>query len=356
MSLERLLAQRRQKMWNSLEGDVEVIVLVTNARFTKTNDLEHPFRPHSNMLYLSGHGEPEILVLLFKNEASPRVISDNFRDALRELKSKRVAYSYDANTFHPSKDASHAAVHSLIQSDPSWNDCTDAIFRLRVRKNEAEVAKMRVACRATAAAMKTVQAMSTMTPRLSEKELAAWVNVVFAQERVECCAFRSIVAVDGHAADWHHEPTHTRVGWRLLVDIGAHQEHYAADMSRTWKTGDEPDEMFEWMITTVRLAHDVALRFCVPGQTQLAVEKAAQEVLEAECAARNIFGPEARCPHLVTHWVGLDVHDVGDREIPFEPNMTLAVEPALYIEKRGVRWENTVRITETSECEILTVE
>ena len=52
--------------------------------------------------------------------------------------------------------------------------------------------------------------------------------------------------------------------------------------------------------------------------------------------------------------MGLDVHDVGNREITFEPDMTLAVEPALYIENMGVRWENTIRITE-AECEILTL-
>ena len=110
---------------------------------------------------------------------------------------------------------------------------------------------------------------------------------------------------------------------------------------------------FQWMLAAVKQAHRVALEQCRPGKTQSDVEGAAQTTLAQICATHQIYDSLGQCPHAVTHWVGLDVHDVGKRQLPFVKNMVLAVEPALYIRDIGVRWEDTVRITE-SGCEVLT--
>ena len=337
------------------------MVLCTNGRQTNTHDLDHAFRPHSNVVYLTGCVQPDALLLL-RRRRPLQLITRDFETAIKSIRSAKVAISYDSNTFRPEREGSHAAVAPFLgdgHSASAWIDCSSHIFDHRVVKSDSEIRAIRTACRATARAMALCRAVSKMTPRVSEQELAAWVRVELARQGVDCCAFPPIVAVDGNGREWHHEPTHARVAAssRILVDIGAQHRYYAADMTRTWCTGNDYDgenNSFAWMLDAVKAAHAVALTLCKPGNSQRLVHGAAQDVLRKECARHGVFGSDAQCPHAVSHWVGLDLHDVGDPTRTFEPNMTLAIEPALYIGAVAVRWEDTVRIMPIGECEVLT--
>lgn len=338
--------ERRENLWKHISKDKDHVVICTNEESTYSEDLKHAFRPNSNMIYLTGCTRPNVIALLHRR-GNVEIIVTNFASRMKSLSS--VAISYEASTFRPEHSAAHRAVRPYLDD---WEDCSNVIYALRVYKSKIEVDMIRSACHATVKAMNLCQAMTKMMPRITENELEAWIRVAFAQENTECCAFESIVAVDAHALDWHHKPTNRRVGNRILVDIGARKDFYCADMTRTWATG-EASEQFVWMLSAVKQAHKVALEQCIPGKTQGDVEQAAQQVLTEVCNSRGIYGKPARCPHYITHWVGLDVHDVGMRQLPFVENVVLAVEPALYIGDIGVRWEDTVCITK-NKCEILT--
>ena len=108
--------------------------------------------------------------------------------------------------------------------------------------------------------------------------------------------------------------------------------------------------VWSWSLPAAALlaAQRAAIETCRPGMTQNDVETAARRVLEARSAEIGIV---AHCPHHITHWIGLDTHDVGARTTRFERNMTLAVEPGLYIKAWGVgiRIEDTVRVDDKPE-------
>lgn len=346
-------ASRRTGLWQQLSAEVETkeidtVVLCTSGRATWSNDLDHPFRPHSNVVYLTGRTEPDVLVILQKSGECRPVFHPAHAAELEKLGDK-VGFSFDPNTFAPEREPSHRAVRPYLSPK---NNITAQIFKLRVRKTDSEVDSIRRACEATARTMGLCRAISGMSPSTTEAQLSEWVRLGIAYAGAECCAFPPIVAVDDHAMTLHHEPTDRRIGDRILVDIGAHQRHYAADMTRCWATGPR-NEKFEWMLETVRAAHAAALEMCVPGNCQSQVEKAAMRVMTARCNERS---EEVECPHRITHWVGIDVHDVGDDRLPFEKNMVLAVEPGLYLQDVGVRWEDTVCITDRGPCEVLTLE
>lgn len=347
--METNYSQRRENLWSQIPEDY--VVVCTNEEATYSRDLKHPFRPNSNMIYLTGCTRPNAVALLSRRDNTVRLFEEaDLEGFVLSVKSlDKVAISYEPATFSPARSRVHRAVLPYLKR---WTRCAKAIYALRVCKSDAEIRMIRSACRATAEAMKMCQAITEMMPRIRETELEAWIRLSFAQNAAECCAFESIVAVDDHALDWHHTPTTRPINNRILVDIGARKAFYCADMTRTWATG-VPTQEFQWMLDAVKDAHRAALEQCRPGKRQLDVEKAAQASLAQTCKTHQIRGTLGKCPHDVTHWVGLDVHDVGQKQLCFVKNMVLAVEPALYINDIGVRWEDTVRITE-SGYEILT--
>ncbi|MCA1807569.1 MAG: M24 family metallopeptidase, partial [Actinobacteria bacterium] len=140
----------------------------------------------------------------------------------------------------------------------------------------------------------------------------------------------------------------------VLIDAGAEVAHYAADVTRTYSQG-KPGSKQQLIWQAVREAHAYGLSLMQPGRTLRENEADMVTFLGKKLKQLGYISTESDVSatrqyysHGLSHFVGLDVHDVGDYQRPLEPGMVLTVEPGLYVPKErvGVRIEDTIVITE----------
>jgi Xaa-Pro aminopeptidase len=176
-------------------------------------------------------------------------------------------------------------------------------------------------------------------------------------------AYHSIIATGENACTLHYveNSRECRDGELLLMDFGAEYGHYAADLSRTIPVSGRFTDRQKACYNAVLRVMRQSSRLLVPGNTIDKVNKEVNKLMEEEMIGQGLFSREkvaAQNPekplftryfmHGVSHFLGLDVHDVGSKFEPFRPGMVFTFEPGLYIreEKMGIRIENNYLITE----------
>ena len=240
---------------------------------------------------------------------------------------------------------------------------------MRLIKDDAELARMREAARVTVEAFR--EAAGEARAGNGEWQVQAAVEHGFRTRGASGPAFPSIVAAGANATVLHYTANDARLGAHelLLLDAGATIDHYHADVTRTWIDDGKPSSAQRDVHAIVMQAHDAAIAAIRPGATEADVHRAAlaallrgmeqlglirekADVVLAEEDERQRARPSetpppdspppprpayARYfPHRVSHWLGLEVHDVGDYARDgaprrLEPGMVLTVEPGLYV-------------------------
>jgi Xaa-Pro aminopeptidase len=250
-------------------------------------------------------------------------------------------------------DVSYAAYRRLRRAHGGpLRDVGQRVTRLRVRKDEAELAVMCRAAQVTEDALAAVVA-DGLSGR-TEAEVAWRVKEEFHRHGAEGEAFTTIVAAGGHAAQAHAIPGERAItpGELVIMDIGARVDGYCSDITRTFAAGREPDEeqrrVYD-VVLAAQLAGVAAVRAGASGRAD--VDEAARAVIE-DAGYGHFFG------HGTGHGVGLEVHEAPSlgrlRGDVLEAGMVCTVEPGIYIEDVvGVRIEDTVLVTEDG-CERLT--
>jgi Xaa-Pro aminopeptidase len=145
----------------------------------------------------------------------------------------------------------------------------------------------------------------------------------------------------------------------LYIDTGAEVEHYAADITRTYFL-KPPNKRERAVYQAVKDVHDYALSHLKPGITLRESEDNVSHYMGEKLRELGLIKTVDKehikryFGHLCSHFLGLDVHDVGDYDRPLQPGMVLTVEPGIYIkpEGLGVRIEDDVLITEKG-CKVL---
>lgn len=238
---------------------------------------------------------------------------------------------------------------------------------LRLLKDDAEIARLRRAADATVRGFE--RAREQVRPGAGEWEVQAAVEAEFRRATGNGPAFPTIAAAGASATVLHYTRNDARLnaGDGLLLDAGATVDGYHADVSRTWSIG-EPRAAVRTLHEVVLRAKRAAADAVRPGATEADVHQAALRVLlggmhdlelidetpDAVLAARDerrharaseAVDPQQRerrrtfsryFPHRVSHWLGLEVHDVGTYEQDGEPRrlqpgMVLTIEPGLYV-------------------------
>ncbi len=248
---------------------------------------------------------------------------------------------------------SHAAYRTLRRvHDGPLRDVGRAVTRLRVVKDEAELALLRRAAAVTDEALGRVVAGGLVGR--SERDVAWDLRAEYHRLGAEGEAFDAIVAAGDHAAQAHALPGERviRAGELVVIDTGARVEGYCSDITRTYAAGEPRDELRRVydVVLAAQLAGLAAVRAGAHGRTD--VDAAARAVIAA-AGHGDDFG------HGTGHGVGLEVHEApslgrarGDR---LEAGMVCTVEPGVYIPGvAGVRIEDTVLVT-ADGCERLTV-
>ncbi len=398
-----------------------IAILPAAAVAIRNRDVEHVYRQHSDFQYLSGFPEPEAVIalipgrehgeyVLFCRERNPeRELWDGLRagqeGAIREYGADDAFPIADIDDILPGliegRDRVYTAMGSNAEFDRHLMEWINVIrskadlgaqppeefvaldhllHDMRLYKSANEVKVMRHAAQISARAH--VRAMQACRAGLHEYSLEAELDYEFRKGGAKMPAYGSIVAAGRNSCILHYQENDALLkdGDLVLIDAGCEIHCYASDITRTFPVSGtfspEQKAIYELVLKSQEAAfaaigpnrhwneaHEATVRVITQGLVELGL-------LQGD--VRELIVSEAYRPfymHRAGHWLGLDVHDVGDYRVGgewrvLEPGMTLTVEPGIYISPDnqqvakkwrgiGVRIEDDVVVTR-SGCDILT--
>ncbi|HEU4516603.1 MAG TPA: aminopeptidase P N-terminal domain-containing protein [Steroidobacteraceae bacterium] len=412
-------ARRRRLLMRHMGRDSIAILPAAPVRL-RNNDVEYHYRPDSDFYYLTGFAEPEAVAalipgrpqgeyVLFVRDRDPaRETWDGARagpdGAVREFgaddafpvgdideilpglleRRSRVFYTMGA---HPEFDTRVIGWVNQLRSQGKHGMHTPHEFvtldhplhEMRLTKSRGELATMRRSAAIACAAHR--RAAAAARPGRMEYEVMAEILHEFHRRRADI-SYYPIVGSGPNSCVLHYRENSRQMqeGELLLVDAGCEYDYYASDVTRTFPVGGRYSrrqravyevvlEAQQAAIAKVRAGahwnepHEAAVRAITQGLVRLGLLKGRVPKLVKEGAYRRFF------MHRVGHWLGMDVHDVGEYKIGdqwrlLEPGMVTTIEPGIYIPRGsrdvrrewwgiGVRIEDDVVVT-AGKPEVLT--
>lgn len=407
-------ARRRKALMEQMEPNSIAIVPAAPER-QRSRDTEYPYRQDSDFYYLSGFVEPSaVLVLiperahgeyvLFCRERDPeREIWDGFRagpeGACKDFGADDAFPIDDIDDILPGLLEGRERVYCALGKDKefdqqimAWVNAIRAKVRSgatppgefldlghflcdqRLYKSAAEIRVMREAGEISARAH--VRAMQACKPGVMEYQLEADILHEFAHSGARFPAYNTIVGGGKNGCILHYVENEAvlKDGDLVLIDAGCEFDYYAADITRTFpvngKFSPEQKALYEIVLAAQaaaidilkpgihwNLAHEISVRVITEGLQSLGLIKGDLDELIAEEAYKPFY------MHRIGHWIGMDVHDVGDYKVGgewrvLEVGMVMTVEPGIYVSPNdesvakkwrgiGIRIEDDVLITKT---------
>lgn len=420
----RLLAQMQ-----AMGGGVAVIP--TSSEAMRNGDADYAYRHDSHFYYLSGFAEPEAVLVLIAGAQPTCVLFCRDKDVEREIwdgyrhgpGGAKETFGFDAAYSYARLDEEMAGIlsdapalfygigrapglevqvqswlaavrakeRSGVRAPAQFHDLHPLIDEMRLFKDEAEVALMRRAAEISSGAH--ARAMRMSRPGVREYEIEAELLHEFRRHGSPAPAYNSIVAAGANACVLHYPAgsSEARDGDLILIDAGCEYGSYASDITRTYPVNGKFSAAQKTLYEIVLAAQAAAIAAVRPGMRFIDPHNAALEVLvqgmldtglldkaKYACVAEAIASNDYRrfYMHRTSHWLGMDVHDVGDYYEADEkteagarawrvlqPGMVLTVEPGLYVRPAedvpqqywniGIRIEDDVLVT-AGGCEVLT--
>lgn len=420
MSISKTEFARRRKNLMALMDPNSIAIIPSAREQVRSRDTGYPFRQDSDFYYLCGFVEPEaVLVLLPGRRHGQFVIFCRERDPGMELwhgyragpegvceqyaaddafpigdiddilpglleGRERVYYSMGRSTEFDRQimdwvNSIRGKAASGAEPPGEFTDLNHMLHELRLYKSAAELRVMRRAADITARGH--CRAMQACRAGLYEYQLEAELQHEFANSGARFPAYPSIVGGGQNACVMHYieNGDKLRDGELVLIDAGCELEYYASDVTRTFpvngRFSDEQRALYELVLKAQLAAieqikpgnhwnqpHDASVRVFTEGLVELGLLKGRVATLIKREAYRTFY------MHRVGHWLGLDVHDVGDYRVGsewrvLERGMVMTVEPGLYIAADnmkvakqwrgiGIRIEDDVVVTENG-CDVI---
>lgn len=403
-------------------GKNAIAIITTRAEMYRNRDADYKYRPESSFYYLTGFAEPEAVAVIeiFEQEGEYRytlfcrernremeiwtglragidgavtqygadeafVIDDLDNKIIEKLSKKSTLYYRIAHDKKfDSQVSSWLATLNQRQGEsaPEQLKSLDVILdEMRLIKSSAEIEMMRTAAKISAYAH--TRAMQMVRPEMWEYQLEAEIQYVFGQ--YGCVpSYNSIVGGGANACILHYVDNNQRLksGDLVLIDAGCEYQYYAGDITRTFPVNGhfsgEQKALYELVLMAQKTAieltkighhyrqpHEQVCRILTQGLLDLGLLKGElNELVETE-QYRQFY------MHGTGHWLGMDVHDVGQYKLndewrPYQAGMVVTVEPGLYIAPDndnvdarwrgiGIRIEDDVLLTEQG-VEVLTAD
>ena len=415
-----VFAARRDAYMQAI-GPAGVAVVRSLPERLRNGDAFHPFRQISDLVYLSGFIEPDTTLILRPGAETERIVMFvRPRDPEMEVWDGRRAgidgakTTYGADAAYPASElpaklgeliANHEELHYAVGLDDEMDllvtraiaklrktekrgkrppraivDPRAALHELRLHKRPEELAALRKASEISSEAH--VLAMRAGKPGVHEHELEALINYTFRRHGGAGPGYATIVGAGENATILHYIENRSAIrdGDLVLVDAGCEYDHYTADITRTWPASGKFTPVQQRVYQIVLDTQVEAVAMVKPGVTIDEIHQHCVRRLTEGMIALGLLGGTVDdrvsdqsyrkfFMHGTSHWLGLDVHDVGAYTIggkarPLEPGMVITVEPGLYIasdaadappELRGIgiRIEDDVVVTATGQ-EVLT--
>lgn len=424
-------AKRRRQLLAKMEPNSLAIIFAATHQL-RNRDVEYPYHPASDFYYLSGFAESDAILLLrkggavkgnkneyiifcqerdFKQEqwVGERVGTERARTELGASRSWSITAWKDqlselligVETLYYNLGEEGEVETTLLQQLKQFrqrsragviypktvNSLNPLLHELRLRKSSTEIRAMQKAAEITVAAHK--RAMVSCRAGITESVLEGEILHSFSGDGVRTVAYDSIVAGGNNACTLHYinNSDTLKGGDLVLIDAGAEYEGYAADVTRTFPVNGKFSEPQRQLYELVLKAQQAAIKQIKPGVRCDAAHRAAVRVITRGLIdlkllkgdlQKNISDKkyEKFYMHQTGHWLGMDVHDVGEYKVAdsstakklswrkLESGMVLTIEPGLYIPKGmkgvakrwqgiGIRIEDDLLVTETG-CKVLT--
>lgn len=223
------------------------------------------------------------------------------------------------------------------------------IARERLIKDDDELRRLRRAIDITAEAQR--EAMAAVQPGMWEYQIEAIIEYVFRRNGAERVGFPSIIGAGVNSTTLHYDNSRGSLdaGDLIVMDIGAEFGYYSADVTRTVPVSGRFSERQRALYQLVLATQEAAIDSVRPGMTLGRLNDIARSYMEEH--SEHLCDP-GDCTqyfvHGLSHWLGMDVHDVGDYLAPLTPGMVLTIEPGLYLpaERIGIRIEDDILVTE----------
>jgi Xaa-Pro aminopeptidase len=407
-----VFAARRDALMQAI-GPSAVAVVRSLPERLRNGDAFHPFRQHSDVFYLTGFVEPDTTLVLRPGAETERVVMfvrprdpemetwDGRRAGLEGAKERYGADAAYTTAELPTKLwellANHEDLHFSLGIDEEMDrligaaiaklrksekrgkrppraviDPRIALHELRLYKRPEELHALRKA--SAIASDAHIAAMKAGRPGTFEHELEAVINYTFRRAGGAGPGYSTIVGAGENATILHYTENHCAIadGDLVLVDAGCEYEHYTSDITRTWPANGTftpaQRKVYEIVLATQKAAiamarpgatidqiHDFCVRSLTQGMIDLRLLTGTVDERITDQSYRKFY------MHGTSHWLGLDVHDVGaytrdGKARPLEPGMVITVEPGLYVAKDatdvpaelrgiGIRIEDDVAIT-----------
>lgn len=232
------------------------------------------------------------------------------------------------------------------------------ISELRVFKKDVEVENLKKAIEITGEGI--YHLMKNTKPGMKEYELEAYFDFILKKSGVKDFAFTTICASGHNATVLHYVENNTAIkdGDLVLLDLGAQYEYYCGDISRTFPVNGKFTKRQRAFYDLVLKAHDEVIAMVKPGIPYSRINELVHEIYAKGLKELGLIEKDEEVRkyyyHNTSHYLGLDTHDVGKRDVILEEGMVITVEPGLYIEEEsiGIRLEDDILITKDG-CENL---
>ncbi len=405
---KKLYTRNRQKLIKNIKKD-SLVIVNSNDKMPRTGDQYFPFRQNSNLFYLTGiiqekttlilcpdHNNADLREILFIRKSNDKLeiwegkkhtieeakeISgintvkwqDEFNSVLADLMT--VADNVYINLPENPKFSPEVTVKELRFANEMKNKyplhnykrLAPVVDKLRLIKEPEEIELMKKACSITKDAF--IRVLRFIKPGIMEYEIEAEITHEYLKRGSDGHAFHPIVASGKNACVLHYIKNNQKCNDNdlLLLDFGAEYANYAADCSRTipvnGRFSKRQKELYEATLRVFRFAKSIMKK----GTTINKLHKEVTGLWEEEhiklglYTRKEVKNQNKKEPlwakyylHGTSHFLGLDAHDVGNKDVKLKPGMVLTCEPGIYIpeENTGIRLENDILITDEGNTDL----
>ncbi|MDP2425352.1 MAG: Xaa-Pro aminopeptidase [bacterium] len=243
---------------------------------------------------------------------------------------------------------------SFIQAYPelSIHSANEILDQLRMFKDETEIFEMSQAITYAKSGLEAI--MKKLKPGLGEQELDSLFEYQIKRLGSTAFIFNPIIASGAIATTLHFEDNKQVMndGSLVLCDLGALSNEYASDITRTYPVNGTFTPRQKELYELVLSVNKASIAFVKPGITMAQLNAYAKNLLAEGALAlgliKEITEIDKYYYHNVSHYLGLDVHDVGTYHEPLKPGIVLTIEPGIYVDEEqiGIRIEDDVLVTE----------
>jgi len=404
-----LFIRNRKKLTDILDNQ-SVVVVLSNSQYLRSGDQPYRYRQNSDLFYLTGIDQEETILLLCpghpenkKKEILFILKSDKTTERWEGHKlTKEEAYSISgikniywteefdlllrdavlhSNNIYINtneylkltekvKDNNKRFIQEIKEKYPlhEYKRLAPLITGLRIIKEPEELEMIKKACQVTRDAF--IRILKHVRPGVNEYEVEAEITHEFLRQGTSGHAYLPIIASGNNANVLHYIKNDEKCknGDLLLMDFGAEYRNYIADCTRTIPVNGKFTKRQRELYSANLRVLNKAMEMVIHGNTISNLHNEVCKLWEEEHIRLGLYtknqlkkqDPEQPLffkyyMHGTSHFIGLDVHDVGAKEIKFSPGMILTCEPGIYIDDEGIgiRLENNILCTKKGPVNLM---